>query len=151
MQLYYGSLAQIELVMKRWWSTLGASENHDAPTFKKSAPRSSQNHIAPLRLHGSVTFLTVWNHILCEKIRKSIFTDVHLVAYSDSMKSKWSFIEYCSVYYVWLICKHKHPLTYLIAAVSKWERSKSILGQNQVPHYIFYSCLEPLTNLALAS
>ncbi len=26
----------------------GASENHDAPTFKKSTPRSSQNHTASL-------------------------------------------------------------------------------------------------------
>ncbi len=48
MQLYYGPLAWIVLVMERWWSALGASENHDAPTFKKSAPRSSQNHTALL-------------------------------------------------------------------------------------------------------
>ncbi len=49
MQLYYGSLAWIVLVMERWWSALGASENHDAPTFKISAPRSFK--ITPLRSH----------------------------------------------------------------------------------------------------
>ncbi len=31
------------------WSGGGASENHDAPTCKKSAPRSSQKHTALLR------------------------------------------------------------------------------------------------------
>ncbi len=35
--------------MERWWSALGASENHDAATFKKSAPSSSKNHTALLR------------------------------------------------------------------------------------------------------
>ncbi len=51
MQLYYGSLAWIVLVMERWWSALGTSENHDAPTFKISAPPSSPNHTTPLRSH----------------------------------------------------------------------------------------------------
>ncbi len=31
------------LVMEQWWTALGTSENHDAPTFKKSAPPSSKN------------------------------------------------------------------------------------------------------------
>ncbi len=35
--------------MERWWSALGARENHDVPTFKKFAPRFIQNHTAPLR------------------------------------------------------------------------------------------------------
>ncbi len=51
MQLYYGSLAWIVPEMELWWSALGTSENHDAQTFKKSAPRSSPNHTAPLRSH----------------------------------------------------------------------------------------------------
>ncbi len=38
-------------MMERWWSALGANENHDAPTFKKSAPPSIQNYTAPLRSH----------------------------------------------------------------------------------------------------
>ncbi len=38
----------IVLVMERWWTALGASENHNAPTFKKSAPPSSKNHTTPL-------------------------------------------------------------------------------------------------------
>ncbi len=54
MQLNYGLLAWIVLVMERWWSALGASENHDALTFKKSAPPSIQNHTAPLRSHTLV-------------------------------------------------------------------------------------------------
>ncbi len=53
MQLYYGSLAWIVLVMERWWSALGASENHDAPTFNKSAPLSIQNYTAPLPLRSA--------------------------------------------------------------------------------------------------
>ncbi len=32
--------------MKQWWSALGASENHDVPTCKKSTPHSIQNHTA---------------------------------------------------------------------------------------------------------
>ncbi len=35
-----------ELYSWWWWSALRASENHDVPTFKKSAPRSIQNHTA---------------------------------------------------------------------------------------------------------
>ncbi len=30
------------LMMERWSTALGVSENHDAPTFKKSAPPSSK-------------------------------------------------------------------------------------------------------------
>ncbi len=44
---YYGAVA---LVMERWWSALGPDENHNAPTFKKSAPCSIQNRSAPLPL-----------------------------------------------------------------------------------------------------
>ncbi len=32
--------------MEQWWSALGASENHNVPTFKKSAPHYIQNHTA---------------------------------------------------------------------------------------------------------
>ncbi len=38
-----------ELYLWWWWSALGESENHNSPSFKKSAPRSSKNHTAPLR------------------------------------------------------------------------------------------------------
>ncbi len=49
MQLYYGLLAWIVLVMKRWWNALGASENLYAPNLLKSASPSIQNDTAPLR------------------------------------------------------------------------------------------------------
>ncbi len=56
-----------ELYLWWWWSTLGASENHDAPTLKKSAPRSHRSTMrsAPLILWfwvtvAVMTFKIIW-------------------------------------------------------------------------------------------
>ncbi len=48
MQLVYimGIWPWIELVIEWLWNALRASENHNVPTFKKSAPHSIQNRIA---------------------------------------------------------------------------------------------------------